>query len=60
MRAITLSTIVCFSLLASIPQAFAQKTGQSARISVGVVTHVQRVDLSSNKNRNSLLGGAAG
>jgi hypothetical protein len=60
MRAISLSTIVCFSLLASIPQAFAQKTGQSARITVGVVTHVQKVDLASNKNRNSLLGGAAG
>ena len=60
MRAIAIPTIVCLSLLASVPQALAQKTGQSARITIGVVTHVQTVQLQSNKNRNSLLGGAAG
>ncbi len=60
MRTLILPTILCLSLLTSAPLALAQKTGQSARITVGVVTHVQRVQLQSNKNRNSLLGGAAG
>ena len=60
MRAIAIPVIVCFSLLASLPQALAQKTGQSARITVGVVTHVQTVNLKSNTGRNALLGGAAG
>lgn len=59
MRMFTITTLVCFSLLASVPQALAQRTGQSARITIGVVTHAQRVQLKSNTSRNALLGGAA-
>ncbi|MEP5765879.1 MAG: hypothetical protein ABJ308_14885 [Halieaceae bacterium] len=43
-----------------IAETQAQRTGQSARITVGVVTQAQRVSLKSNTARNSLLGGAAG
>ena len=61
MRAQLISTLICFSvLLGLVPTASAQKTGQSARITVGIVTHINQVQLKSNTGRNSLLGGAAG
>ena len=61
MRAYVVLTIISFSLLLGpVSPASAQKTGQSARITVGVVTHVSRVNLKSNTGRNSVLGGAAG
>jgi hypothetical protein len=60
MRSIVLAAFISTSLLAAAPGAVAQKTGQSARITVGIVTHVQRIQLDSNTGRNSLLGGAAG
>lgn len=40
--------------------ALAQKTGDSARISVGIVERAERVPLKSNTSRNALLGGAVG
>lgn len=40
--------------------AWAQKTGDSARVSVGIVEGKQRVDLKSNTGRNALIGGALG
>ena len=40
--------------------ALAQKSGQSARITVGKVEQAQRVQLDSNAGRGALVGGALG
>jgi hypothetical protein len=47
-------------VLGACSSAVAQKTGDSARVSVGIVEGKQRVDLKSNTGRNALLGGALG
>ena len=61
MRAYVVLSLICSGLLlVQVPPASAQKTGQSARITMGVVTNATRVNLKSNTGRNSLLGGAAG
>ena len=48
------------TLLAGSSAVLAQKTGDSSRVTVGIVEGKQRVDLKSNTGRNSLLGGALG
>ncbi|CAA0078827.1 Uncharacterised protein [Halioglobus japonicus] len=46
-------------LLATVP-AFAQKAGQSVRISTGIVDNVQRVKLDSEAGTGAMIGGALG
>ena len=48
------------TLLGGSTFALAQRTGDSARVTVGIVEGKQRVDLKSNTGRNSLIGGALG
>ena len=48
------------SLLAGSTFALAQRTGDSSRVTVGIVEAKQQVDLKSNTGRNSLIGGALG
>lgn len=48
------------SLLAGSTFALAQRTGDSSRVTVGIVEGKQQVDLKSNTGRNSLIGGALG
>jgi hypothetical protein len=60
MRTITLATLISLSILLVAPETMAQRTGQSARVTVGIVERAERVDLKSNTGRNALLGGAAG
>jgi outer membrane lipoprotein SlyB len=59
MRALTV-TILSLSLLAACQSAQSQRTGQSARISVGIVESAERVQVDSNTGRGSLVGGALG
>lgn len=40
--------------------ALAQRTGDSARITVGIVERAEQVPLQSNVGRNALIGGAVG
>lgn len=40
--------------------AIAQRTGDSARVTVGMVERAERVSLQSNTGRNALIGGAVG
>ena len=51
---------LALTLLAGSSAVLAQKTGDSSRVTVGIVEGKQRVDLKSNTGRNSLLGGALG
>jgi hypothetical protein len=60
MRSIALIALISASLLTAASGALAQKKGQTATITVGIVTNAQRIQLDSNTGRNSLLGGAAG
>ena len=55
-------TTVGFFALAVITSsaAFAQKSGQSARITIGMVEQAQRVELDSNAGKGALVGGALG
>lgn len=57
-----LSSVIGLSLalLGSTSTALAQRTGDSARISVGIVERAERVSLKSDTGRNALLGGAVG
>lgn len=57
-----LTTVACLTLtlLAGSTFALAQRTGDSARVTVGIVEGKQRVNLKSNTGRNSLIGGALG
>ena len=48
------------TLLTGSSAVLAQKTGDSARVTVGIVEGKQRVNLKSNTGRNSLIGGALG
>ena len=47
-------------VLGACSSAVAQKTGDSARVTVGIVEAKQPVDLKSNTGRNALIGGALG
>ena len=58
-RLITL--IGCITSLPLLPvTALAQKAGQSAKISTGIVERVERVDLQSEAPKGALVGGALG
>jgi len=59
-RRLIVATGLSIFVLGVCPPALAQKTGDSARISVGIVEGKQRVDLKSNTGRNALIGGALG
>lgn len=48
------------TLVASVPSALAQRTGDSARVTVGIVERAERVQLKSDAGRNALIGGALG
>jgi hypothetical protein len=51
--------VFALSVVAS-STAFAQRSGQSASITVGIVEQAQRVQLDSSAGRGALLGGALG
>jgi outer membrane lipoprotein SlyB len=53
-------TAVSLSLLLGIAPAFAQKVGQSVKISTGIVQNVQSVKLQSEAGTGALIGGALG
>ena len=59
-RRLTMTVGLCISLVAMSTSAVAQRTGDSARVSVGIVEGKQRVELKSNTGRNALIGGAVG
>jgi outer membrane lipoprotein SlyB len=60
MRKLSAITLILVPLICSAPLTLAQKKGESARITVGVVTSAQRVELDSNAGKGALLGGALG
>lgn len=53
-------SIISMSVLLNISPAFAQKTGQSARITTGIVTNAQHVKQQSDAGTGALVGGALG
>ncbi len=53
-------SIMSLSLAIAIAPTFAQKAGQSTRISTGIVDNVQSVKLDSNAGTGALIGGALG
>jgi outer membrane lipoprotein SlyB len=55
----TLSVLSVALLVATAP-ALAQKAGQSAKISTGIVENVQRVQLDSEAGKGALVGGTLG
>jgi outer membrane lipoprotein SlyB len=57
---ISTATLLSLCLLATAPAALAQRAGQSARISVGIVERAERVQLDSEAGRGALVGGALG
>ena len=59
-RRLTLSLVISLSLLGTSVCAVAQRTGDSARVTVGIVERAERVPLKSNTGRNALIGGALG
>ena len=59
-RHLTTIAALTLTLLAGSNFALAQKTGDSNRVTVGIVEGKQRVNLKSNTGRNSLIGGAVG
>ncbi len=59
-RRLTVVLTITFSLLGTSICAVAQRTGDSARVSVGIVERVEQVSLKSNTGRNALIGGALG
>jgi len=59
-RQLAVAAGLSFALIGTCTSAFAQRTGDSARVSVGVVEGKQRVELKSNTGRNALIGGAVG
>jgi len=60
MRKLAVITLSLVPLLCSAPLTLAQKKGDSARITVGVVTAAQRVQVDSNAGKGALVGGALG
>ena len=60
LRRVAIITGLTLSLLGASASTLAQRTGDSARVSVGVVEGKQRVELKSNTGRNALIGGAVG
>jgi len=60
MQRMAIFTLALVSLVCTAPLTLAQKKGESARITVGVVTSMQAVELDSNAGKGALLGGALG
>jgi outer membrane lipoprotein SlyB len=58
-KAVVLSAL-SLSLAITAAPGFAQKAGQSAKISTGIVENVQRVQLDSEAGKGALVGGALG
>jgi hypothetical protein len=59
-RQLATVTGLTLALLGGSTLAMAQRTGDSARVTVGIVEGKQRVNLKSDTGRNSLIGGALG
>ncbi|MCX2979615.1 hypothetical protein EYC98_01925 [Halieaceae bacterium IMCC14734] len=59
MKRIIILAAIGISLVSG-PAAVAQKSGQSAKITVGVVEQAQRVELQSEARKGALVGGALG
>jgi len=59
-HSVTTFLAIFLTLLAVSGFAVAQKKGDSAKVTVGIVERVERVNLKSNTGRNALLGGALG
>ena len=55
-----LAAVTILALIVSLPSALAQRTGDSARVTIGVVERAERVQLQSDSGRNALIGGALG
>jgi len=51
---------LCLAVIGASSSALAQKTGDSTKVTVGIVEAKQPVNLKSNTARNSLIGGALG
>lgn len=63
MQRIHLSIVTAAAIavtLAIASPAHAQRAGQSAKISIGVVTHTERVNLQSEAAKSALVGGIVG
>ena len=52
--------VLSIKLLFGCATSQAQRTGDSARISIGIVERAEQVPLKSDVNRNALIGGAVG
>ena len=59
-RRMKLVLVVSLSLMGASVCAVAQRAGDSARVSVGIVERAERISLKSNTGRNALIGGALG
>ena len=59
-RQLATVTGLTLALLGASTLAMAQRTGDSARVTVGIVEGKQRINLKSDTGRNSLIGGALG
>jgi hypothetical protein len=59
-RQLATVTGLTLALLGGSTLAMAQRTGDSARVTVGIVEGKQRINLKSDTGRNSLIGGALG
>lgn len=55
-----IAALMTSSLLIGSIEALAQRTGESARITIGIVEQAQQVQLDAQTGRGALLGGAAG
>jgi hypothetical protein len=55
----TFSTVLILLLLSTSP-VYAQKTGQSAKITTGIVQNIQQVEVQSEAGKGALVGGALG
>lgn len=55
-----LASALALSLAVCVAPAYAQKSGQSAKITTGLVENVQRVQLDSEAGKGALVGGALG
>ena len=56
----SLLTLLSLSIAVAATPGLAQKKGQSARISTGLVERVERVDLQSEAGKGALVGGTLG
>jgi flagellar motor protein MotB len=60
-KGLCISVVAAFAALPlAVPPIHAQKAGQSARISVGVVVKTERVNLQSEAGKSAVVGGVIG